>query len=172
MNAEMRVVSTFADAASLAQALARLKEAGRRDLRVYSPAGLPQLEPLLPRRSSPIRFIVLAAAITGCLLGFWMSIGSAWRYGLIVGGKHPTSILPYCVIGFECLVLIGGLTALGAVLWYARLRPGRVSVGYDPRFGEDRFGIVVECARGDAPSVVADLRAAGAEEVREQPIGK
>ena len=165
MNAEHRVVSVFGDVRGLAEALRRLRDLGRRDIQVYSPAGLPELDRLLPRRGSPVRFLTLAGGITGAILGFWMCIGSALLYGLIVGGKFPESVLPYCVIGFELTVLLGGLTAFFAVLGFARLFARPVPAVYDPRFGEDKFGLVVTCAPAQTASVTRLLREAGAEEV-------
>ena len=170
------VVSVFRDVGAFARALKRLKELGERDLAIYSPVGLPALEPLFPKQRSPIRFVVLAAGIVGCAGAFWMCIGSALLYGLIVGGKWPASILPYCVIAFELTVLLGGLTALAAIILavslsnraVARLRPGRPAVAYDPRFGEDRFGLCVTCAEDQVAPLAAMLREAGAEEVHEQ----
>lgn len=168
MTGRRHISSVFADMASFVTALRGLRAAGMRDLSVHSPAGLLELEPLLPRRGSPVRFFALLAGLAGCLLAFWMCSGSALLYGLIVGGKWPASILPYCVIAFELTVLLGGLTALAAVLAFARLRPAPAQPPYDPRFGEDQFGITVYCAESELPSVARLLRQAGAREVHEQ----
>jgi len=168
MTARSQVISVFSDAGAFVRALERVKEMGLRDLVVYSPVGMPAIEHLLPRRGSPIRFVVLAAAATGCALGFWMCIGSALLYGLIVGGKWPASWLPYCVIGFEATILFGGLTAIAAIIAFARLRPARTTPAYDPRFGEDRFGLYVRCPQHQTASVMSALREAGAEEIDER----
>jgi hypothetical protein len=164
------LTSSFVEAPALLAALKRLQEAGQRELRLYTPVGLPEAEPYLPRRGSPIRFLVLVAGITGCALGFWLCIGSAQLYGLFVGGKPPASILPYCVIGFELTVLCGGLTAFLGVVVLSRLRPRALPAGYAPEFSEDRFGLVVTCAPSEADAVTRLLREAGAEEVHEQPV--
>ena len=164
---QARVFSVFPEMASFVGALKRLRAEGLRDFAVYSPVALPELEHLLPRRGSPVRFVVLVAAIAGCIGGFWMCIGSALLYGLIVGGKQPAAILPYCVIGFELTVLLGGLTAIVAIIAFARLRPGRPTAAYDPRFGEDQFGIAVTCGPSESARVAALLRDAGAREVNE-----
>ena len=165
MNEPRHLVSVFADPRGLAEGLRRMRELGLREVEVYSPAGLPELGPLLPRQGSPIRFLTLLAGIAGAILGFRMCLGSALLYGLIVGGKFPASILPYCVIGFELTVLVGGLTAFFAVLAYARLLPKRLPLAYDPRFGVDKFGLAVVCDPARIGEVAGLLRAAGAEEV-------
>jgi hypothetical protein len=169
MSEPRRLVSVFSDPRGMAEGLRRVKELGLREVEVYSPAGLPELGPLLPRQGSPIRFLVLLAGIAGAILGFWVCIGSALLYGLIVGAKFPVSVLPYCVIGFELTVLIGGLTAFFAVLFAARLFPRRLPLAYDPRFGEDKFGLAVVCAPARFGEIAGLLRAAGAEEVHERP---
>jgi hypothetical protein len=171
MSADRRVTSVFGDTGTLTRALEGLRQAGVRTFTVYSPVGLLGLEHLLPRRGSPIRFVVLVAAVLGGLIGFWASIGSAGVYALIVGGKHPASIVPYCVIGFELTILFGGIAALVAIFGFADLRPGAPAAGYDQRFEEDKFGIVVDCSPESAAAVARLLRDAGAEEVHEQPSG-
>jgi len=168
MSERSRVVSIFGDVQPFTGALKRLREAGLRDLTTYSPAGIRGLQPLMPKQGSPVRFITLVAAFTGAALGFWMCIGSALLYGLIVGGKWPASWLPYCVIGFELMILVGGLTALAAVLAFARLGPRPPRGAYDPRFQVDKFGIIVYCATEQLAAVDQLLRGAGAEEVHEQ----
>jgi molybdopterin-containing oxidoreductase family membrane subunit len=124
------------------------------------------IEHLLPRRGSPVRFVTLAMGIAGAAAAFWLCIGSALIYALMVGGKQPVSILPYCVIGFELAVLLGGASTLAAVLVLARLRPLPPAAPYDPRFGEDRFGICVSCPASQASTVTQLLQEAGAEEIR------
>jgi hypothetical protein len=167
MSGGRRVVSVFRDLKGLAAALKQARAQGLRELAVFSPVGLPGLEPLLPRRSSPIRFFVLAGGVLGCILAFWMCIGSALLYRLIVGGKWPASALPYCVIGFELTVLLGGLTAILSILGLARLRPGLQAEAYDPRFGVDRFGLCITCLPEQVAAVARMLRETGAEEVHE-----
>jgi hypothetical protein len=169
VNAPLLLVAVFPDINALRTALERLRDRKMKGFQVYSPASLLGLEHLLPTRGSAVRFLVILGAVIGATVGFWMSIGSALIYHMIVGGKIPASILPYCVLGFEFTVLFGGLTALIGVFALADLRPGRPSVGYDPRFGEDRFGIRLECTPEQAPALTALLREAGAEEVHEQP---
>jgi hypothetical protein len=162
-----QVISVFSDAATFVEALKRLKQAGQRELSVFSPVGLAELEHLLPRRDSPIRFIVLVAGALGLAGGFWMCIGSALLYDLVVGGKLPAAWLPYCIVGFEATVLAAGLTAIAAVVALGGLARWRPRVGYHPGFSQDRFGITVRCGEREAGEVASLLREAGAEEVRE-----
>jgi len=106
-------------------------------------------------------------AISGCIGGFALAIGSALVNSLMAGGKHPVSIIPYCIVGFEGTVLIGTLANLAGVLWHARLASPRLPDGYDQRFTCDRFGLFVACEREEAEAVRGLLASTGPEEVRE-----
>ena len=53
------------------------------------------------RGKSPVRFWTLIGGLCGVVGGFAPAIGTALVNGLIVGGKHPVSIIPYCIAGFE-----------------------------------------------------------------------
>ena len=163
------VISIFSDAAHFTEGVKRLNQAGLRDVQLYSPVGLPELEHLAPRRGSPVRCVVLIAGAVGLIGGLWMCIGSALLYSLILGGKAPEAIIPYCVIGFEVTVLVGGLAAILSIVGFGRLGPRPPDRPYDPRFGEDRFGICVYCREEEKKAVADLLRQAGAEEIHEQP---
>jgi molybdopterin-containing oxidoreductase family membrane subunit len=171
MTGEASIVGVFREVTALAAALRRLKEGGFRRLTVHSPVGLLELQALMPHGGSPIRFLTILAGAAGMIGGFWMCIGSALLYGLIVGGKHPVSWLPYCIIGFEGAILVGGVTTFVAMLMLARLRPARAvrrlraTPAYDPRFGVDRYGVCVFCPPAQVATITALLWEAGAEEV-------
>ena len=170
MSEQVRVRAAFKDLRGLKQALEELRSRGLREVRVFSPVGLPGVEALLPRRRSPVRFSVLAAGLLGASVGFFMSIGSTAPYRLILGGKHPSTIPPYCIPGFEFTILFGGVTAFFTWAFLAALSPRHRPADYDPRFNEDQYGVVVECSRARGPEALALLRAAGGEEAHEQPI--
>ncbi len=159
MSKPGEVLFVFSDIDRFVRALRRLRDAGHRDVRVYSPVGLPELEHLMPRRGSPVRFATLAMGLLGAAAGFWLCIGSALLYGLIVGAKPPVSILPYCVVGFELTVLVGGLGTLAAIILLARLTPVAPKEPYDAGFGEDQFGISVSCTPEQVQAVNDLLRA-------------
>ncbi len=160
------VKASFSDFAAFVRALEALHAAGVRDFRVYSPVGLEEYEHLLPTQGSPVRWIALAAGVVGCALGFWLCIGSAHRYDLIVGGKAVVAWVPYCVIGFELTILTGALVTLGVVSVFSRLFPRAPAAEYDPAFSSDEFGLHIPCAETEARSVTELLQSAGAKEVR------
>jgi hypothetical protein len=71
------------------------------------------------------------------------------------------------VIGFETTILLGALITVAGMLLTARLPKLGATPGYDPRFSNDKIGIVA--AGGPAQLVEAEeiLRSAGAEEVKD-----
>jgi hypothetical protein len=84
----------------------------------------------------------------------------------VVGGKAIPSWIPYTVIGFELMVLIGGLATVAGLFRYARL-PKITMAGYDPRFSEADYGVYVNCTPERSRDVAALLRRSGAVEVRD-----
>ena len=73
------------------------------------------------RGPSPVRVWTLIGALTGLACGFWLAIGTALVNGLVVGAKLPVSVIPYCVIGFECTILFGTLFNFTGTLIHTRL---------------------------------------------------
>jgi molybdopterin-containing oxidoreductase family membrane subunit len=167
MSEREQIQGVFAAPEAFAGALRRLREAGFDDLEAHAPASIEAVEDLMPRRGSPVRLVTLVAGVTGCVLGFWVCLGSAWLYALIVGGKPPAAIVPYCVVGFEGTILLGGVTVLLALLGLCRLWPGPAPPDYRPGFSADTFGITVRAAPEHAAAAADLLWSAGAEEVHE-----
>jgi hypothetical protein len=63
------------------------------------------------------------------------------------------------------MVLLGGIFGIAGFIFFAGLPATEIAPGYDPRFGSDRFGLVVRCDEDEAPRVVAMLKETNAEEV-------
>jgi molybdopterin-containing oxidoreductase family membrane subunit len=82
-------------------------------------------------------------ALCGLVGGFALAIGTALVNGLIVGGKHPVSIIPYCIVGFEGTILLGALGNFVGLLVHTRLPRWKAPPGYDWQFSQDRFGLFV-----------------------------
>ena len=119
------------------------------------------------RGPSPVRYCTFAGALCGLTGGFALAIGAALVNGLIVGAKHPVSIIPYCIVGFEGLILLGTIGNLIGVVSYARLGRSSLPRAYDQRFAQDRFGLFVACGPERAAAARAILSTAQAEEIRE-----
>jgi hypothetical protein len=161
------VSASFEDFAGFVAALKGLREMGLTRFSVFSPVELTDIEHLLPRRGSLLRWVTLVAGFTGCFLGFLLCIGSALLYSLIVGGKDPVAWIPYTVIGFELTILTSGLCTVGAVLVASRLYPRPLAPAYRPGYSNDQFGLSVPCEPAQQPSIATLMSSAGAIEVRE-----
>jgi hypothetical protein len=146
-------------------AIRALRQAGHRDLSVFSPVPYHELEHAQEQGPSLVRWICLAGGIAGITGGFALCIWSVLQWPLVTGGKELVSLPPFVVIGYESMILLGGLFNLFGMLLLARL-PQRVSPApYDPRFSEDKIGIWVPGA-GDAVKRAGEVLAgAGADEV-------
>jgi Ni/Fe-hydrogenase subunit HybB-like protein len=137
------VVAVYRQAAELLDAVDRVRDHAPDGLDTYTPVRIDQLVPLLGRPKSPVRFWALGGALAGVAGGFGLAIGTGLVNSLIVGGKHPISIVPYCIIGFEGLILLGALGNLTGMLFHTRLPRWRTPPGYDWQFSQDRFGLFV-----------------------------
>jgi molybdopterin-containing oxidoreductase family membrane subunit len=165
-KANSGVLGVFASAEHLVEAVRNLRRSELDSYETYSPVRVRQAEAMMGARHNPVRYWTLAGAILGATGGFALAIGSALVNGLIAGGKQPISMVPYCVIGFEGLILTGALFNLGAVVGYARLGRRNVPRWYDTRFSCDRFGLFVACPAEQFQHARTLLGQAGAEEIR------
>ena len=156
------VLGIYASADALAATMRQLRD--RYHLETFSPCRLAVLEE--GGRPSPVRLWTLLGALTGLAGGFGLAIGSAMVNSLVVGGKMPVSIIPYCVIGFEGTILLGSIGNLIGLLVHCRLGKHKpLPAMYDGRFSRDRFGLFVQCTGEQSEGIQAELVARGAEEV-------
>lgn len=162
----MRVIGIFAHLDSLIRAIQDLKSAGYDDVACVSPVPLHEIDEMLERKKSPVKFFTLAGGLLGGATGLILTTASSLHYPLITGGKPIISIPPFLVIVFELVILFGALSTILGMLINIRLPRLRLEVGYDPRFSEDRFGLWVSCGAAEAQMAEDLLRAAGAQEVR------
>ena len=108
--------------------------------------------------------------ITGILTGLAITIGTTYEWRLDAGGKPLLSWPPFIVICFELMVLFGGISGFLGVLMMSGIPATEIAPGYDGRFGEDRFGLVVRCEETEAERVESMLKESGAEEVVREGI--
>jgi hypothetical protein len=167
MSARAGVVAVFGDLDATVLALRELKAKGYEGLTVYSPVPRHEIDDVLDRPVSPVRLFTLIGGLTGTTLGFAYAISTSVDWPLITGGKPIVSIPPFIVIAFETTILIGALSTVLGMFLNARLPKLRKAVGYDPRFSNDKFGIVALGGPAQVEGAEAILRAAGAEEVRD-----
>jgi hypothetical protein len=135
------------------------------DYRVYSPVPRHEIEEATFPKKSPVRFFTWAGGVTGLTFGFGLAVMCSLDYPLRVSAKDIVSLPGFFVIGYECMILFAALATFGALLHFCRLPNILRKAGFDPRFTDDKFGVVVSCERSDVEKVTANLRAAGAREV-------
>jgi Ni/Fe-hydrogenase subunit HybB-like protein len=138
------VTGIYNNAGSLFKAVKKAVDAEFQKLEFFSPVKLPQLERLLGYEKSPVRFWTLAGALSGLIGGFWLAIGTANVNALIVGGKQPVSLIPFCIVGFEGLILMGSLANLFGFFVHTRSFH-RKNMPYDRRYSQDTFALKVSC---------------------------
>ncbi|MDH4121319.1 MAG: DUF3341 domain-containing protein [Deltaproteobacteria bacterium] len=143
----------------------------KKDYSVLSPFHHYELQEAMGNPSSRIPFITLCFGGMGIFFGYGFPSWTALQWVLPVSAKPIVSIPPFTIIGFEMMVLLGGLsTALGMfVLANLQLRkeplPSSAAYKNYGRFSNDRFGVVVRCGEQEAAEVERLMRAHSAEEV-------
>jgi hypothetical protein len=172
------IVGVFAHVDTTVRALEELRAKGYRDLSVYTPVPVHEIEEVLERDRpvSRVRLFTLIGGLTGIASAFLLTIWTSLVWGLVTGGKYlqfgpgggiaGSSLPPFVVIAFELMVLFGGIATVIGMVVLGRLPRLRASASFDPRFTNDRFGIAVHCAPGRSGSVREILRTSGAEDVR------
>jgi hypothetical protein len=160
------MLGVFAELDSTVDAIEELKERKLGDLTVYTPAPRHELDHAVAAPRSPLRVITLITALLGCVFGYWVAIWASEYWPLVVGGKAISSWLPYTVFGFELFVMVGGLGTVFGMFYLAGIPRITQTVGYDPRFSGEHFGVWCECAPDKLAEAEAILRRHGAVEVR------
>lgn len=170
MKPDQGVIGIFSYVDSTVETIKSLKKAGFRNLRVYSPFPNHEIEEVLDQPESIVRFFTLAGAILGAICGFTFTVLTSLDWPLSVSAKPIVSIPPYLIIVFELTVLFGALATLLGLLVNSRLRRNTPRGVYDPRFSEDKFGVVVACFKHNIPKVEEILKGSGAEEIKFEGI--
>ena len=164
MSGNKAVVGVFEYLDDTVKAIERAN-ADHREVKVFSPFWSHQIEDATGGGNSPVRKITGVGAITGLVCGFSLAILTAMDYPLRVSAKDIVAPPAFVVIGYEWTILFGAIFTLLALLHFCRLPNPFRKVGYDPRFSDNRFGVVVHCDGPDVDAVKNSLMSAGAEEV-------
>jgi hypothetical protein len=164
MASEKTLVGVFTYMDDLLHAVEQVK---KRDLdyRVYSPVPNHDLEHALTPQKSPVRFLTSVGAVSGLTFGFALPILCSLDWPLRVSAKDIVSVPGFVVIGYECTILFGGIFTLLALLLFCKIPNVVPAIGYDPRFTDDKFGLVVGVESKMVDSVKSTLMSSGADEV-------
>ncbi len=144
----------FSSATPLVDSVKQLCENGYRNLETFSPTKLNEVEKVVSTGKSPVSYWTLGGALLGLLSGFFLTMGTADIYDLIVGGKAPQSILPYTLIMFELMILFGGIANFISVMVYTKLFKKGIHPWYDSRFGVNKYGLLVGYEPGEEKAIL------------------
>ena len=161
----VNLIGVFDDGEKAAAAILAIQKDSLGDISVYSPTAAHEIDQALDVKTSPIRSCILVGGLVGCVTGFAWPIYTVLKWPMITGGKPLISIPPFVVIAFELTILLGataGLLGFLVLCGLPRLRQPSVN---DPRFTNDRFGVLVTCEAANQNRLRALLEQAGAEEV-------
>ncbi len=171
MSNEQGVLGIFAYVDDLLSGLKRLKEKNFEIRSVFSPLRLRAIQEILGTKPSIVRPITLIGGILGGTSLVGLAIYAHLSFKLVTSGKPILPAVPWVIVLFEGTVLLAAIFSV--IAWIIkgglpriRYRQGQ-SAGYDPRFSEDRFGILVSCTNGERDQIIKILQEAGAEEVRD-----
>ena len=168
MKKNQGVVGVYSYVDSVLEAIRRLKNAGheKRDIRVFSPIPIHEIEEALIEEESIVRFFTLAGATLGCICGIGITVLSSADWPIYVSAKPIVSIPPFMIMVFEMTVLMGALSTLIGLVVNARIRRNAPVNLYDPRFSDDKFGLAVVCEKDRVRDVEKIMNDTEAEEVK------
>jgi hypothetical protein len=158
------VVASFKNLDSAVHAIEALRKQRLGDVTVYSPTPRHELEEALGNPPSPVRRFTLVGGLLGVTFGYWIAIWTGNYWPLVVGGKAIASWIPYTIIGFEMMVMVGALSTVFGMFYLNRIPRLTMTVGYDPRFSHGDYGVFV--ATDNVSQAEQLLRTHGAAEVR------
>jgi hypothetical protein len=160
------VIGSFRELDATVDAIEDLKKQRLGDITVYSPTPRHELEHAIHAPESGVRRFTLVGGLLGVSFGYWVSVWTSEYWPLVVGGKAIASWIPYTIIGFEVMVLVGALSTVFGMFYLSRIPRLTLTVGYDPRFSHGTFGVWVESPPDKLRAAEELLRQHGAVEVR------
>lgn len=162
------VLGAFHEIDSAVHAIEALKKERFGDITVFTPTPRHEFEHAMEHGPSKVRIFTLIFGLAGVTFGYWIPVWISDYWPLVVGGKPIASWVPYTILGFEVMVLIGGLATVFAMFAFARIPRLTMTVGYDPRFSGGHFGVWVVTDPNRVDSAMDILKKHGAEEVRRE----
>lgn len=160
------VLGVFSHMDDLIDGIEYFKSKGAtRNLKVYSPAPLHQIEGVLDEPTSPVRRFTLLGGLTGATFGYVFTAFTSMDWILPTSGKPIVSPIAFTVIAFELTVLFGAIFTLFGIVLNSKLFRKRQGL-YDDRFTDDKFGIWVPCPASEHDEMEKVLSGFGAEEVQ------
>jgi hypothetical protein len=154
-----------------AAATIALLHSQKRDYSVLTPCVRHELSAAMGDPQSKIPFITLFCGAAGIFVGYAFPSWTAMDWVLPVSSKPIVGIPAFTIIGFEMMVLLGGIgTALsifglGFLDLLRKPLPKSERFKNYNRFSVDRFGIAVRCSQDEADAMEKLMKSHSAEEV-------
>ena len=155
------VVAFFKGPTELIEATRKLRDQRYQYFDAFTPYPVHGLEAAQGLKRSPLPYVTLVAAITGCSLAFLFQYWtSAVDWAINVGGKPFNSWPAFVPIMFELTVLFAALSTVGAMFLLTGL-PNSKRKAFDPGITRDRFALMIEAppVKYDEEGMVDDPRA-------------
>lgn len=162
------LVAAYHEIDALCEGIETLRKQKFMQFTVYTPTPRHEIDHAVKAPVSPIRLFTLIGGLCGVTFGYWIAIWTSDYWPLVVGGKAIASWIPYTIIGFEVMVLVGALSTVYGMFILSRVPKITQTIGFDPRFTGAHYGIYVETEPERLKEAEAVLRGSGAVEVRNE----
>jgi len=166
MSDKQGVLGVFSYVDVTIETIKKLRDAGFNNLRVFSPVPNHEIEHVMDEPESIVRFFTLGGAMLGAACGVGFTVLTSMDWPISVSAKPIVSLPPFMVIIFELTILMGALATLLGLLVNSRLRRNAPRTMYDPRFSEDKFGVMITCSKDGVKDVEEILTSQGAEDIK------
>src|SRR5919199_1474076 len=130
------ILGVFRELDATVDAINALKKQRVGDVTVYTPTPRHEIEHAVHAPVSKVRVYTLIGGLLGVTFGYRIPIWISDYWPLVTGGKPIASWVPYTIIGFELMVLIGSLATVFGLFINSRFPRITSTIGYDPRFSD------------------------------------
>lgn len=164
------VVAAYSDPERLLRGVRALRENRFRIYDVYTPYPVHDLEHALGLSRTRLPLVTLVCGASALVVAICFQFyASVLDWPLNVGGKPDNSSLAFVPICFEATVLIGGLSIFAALLFRARLFPGKKERLPASGVTNDMFALVLRKRSDgfDQVKAIDLMEASGAEQTWE-----
>jgi len=133
---------------------------------VLSPLPRPEVQEALSLKPSPVRHYTFLGGVLGVVALLGLATYAHLQWNLVTSGKPILAWIPFIIIAFEGCILLAVLATFIGMIIKGRMPRSRLPNYYDPRFTQDRFGLLVFCKETEEEEVTKLLKDSGAEEVK------
>lgn len=125
-NPQRFLVAWFDQEHDVVEATSEARGAGLQIADVYTPYAVHEMDAAMGLPRSRLNWVCFFAGLTGLLLAVSFQVWtSAVNWPINVGGKPFNSLPAFIPVSFEFTVLCASLITVGALLFVARLYPGK-----------------------------------------------